>query len=50
MDKFHWVQLGAAVKHPEQGKEIDGADVRKETGIEDASLKIFLGLVWWIKF
>ena len=41
MDKFHWVQLGAAVKHPEQGKEIDlGADVRKETGIEDASLKI----------
>ena len=23
MDKFHWVQLGAAVKHPEQGKEID---------------------------
>ena len=41
MDKFHWVQLGAAVKHPEQGKEIDlGADVRKETGISDASLKI----------
>ena len=41
MDKFHWVQLGAAVKHPEQGKEIDlGADVRKETGIEDASLKV----------
>ena len=41
LDKFHWVQLGAAVNHPEKGKEIDlGADVRKETGIEDASLKI----------
>ena len=41
MDKFHWVQLGAAVKHPEQGKEIDlGEDVRKKTGIKDASLKI----------
>ena len=40
-DKFHWVQLGAAVKHPEQGKEIDlGEDARKASGIEDASLKI----------
>ena len=41
LDKFHWVQLGAAVNHPEKGKEIDlGNDVRKTTGIEDASLKI----------
>ena len=41
MDKFDWIQLGAAVKHPDQGKEIDlGEDVRKKTGIEDASLKI----------
>ena len=40
-DKFHWVQLGAAVKHPEQGKEIDlGDDARKQSGVEDASLKI----------
>ena len=23
MDRFHWVQLGAAVKHPDQGREID---------------------------
>ena len=22
-DKFDWVQLGAAVNHPEKGKEID---------------------------
>ena len=40
-DKFDWVQLGAAVNHPDKGKEIDlGDDVRKRTGIKDASLKI----------
>ena len=40
-DKFDWVQLGAAVNHPEKGKEIDlGDDARKISGIEDASLKI----------
>ena len=31
LDRFHWVQLGAAVNHPDKGKEIDlGADVRKQ--------------------
>ena len=41
MDRFHWVQLGAAVKHPDQGREIDlGEDARKESGVKDASLKI----------
>ena len=41
IDKYHWVQLGAAVNHPEKGKEIDlGGDMRKLTGVEDASLKI----------
>ena len=40
LDKFHWVQLGAAVNHPEKGKEIDlGEDVRKQSGVKDASLK-----------
>ena len=40
-DKFDWVQLGAAVNHPEKGKEIDlGEDARKTSGIEEASLKI----------
>jgi len=40
-DKFDWIQLGAAVKHPDQGKEIDlGEDARKASGVEDASLKI----------
>ena len=41
IDKYHWVQLGAAVNHPEKGKEIDlGDDMRKLTGVKDASLKI----------
>jgi glycosyltransferase involved in cell wall biosynthesis len=41
LDKFDWVQLGAAVNHPDKGKEIDlGEDARKISGIEDASLKI----------
>jgi len=40
-DKFDWVQLGAAVNHPEKGKEIDlGGDARKVSGVENASLKI----------
>ena len=40
-DKYDWVQLGAAVNHPEKGKEIDlGEDARKISGIKDASLKI----------
>jgi len=41
LDKFDWVQVGAAIKHPEQGKMLDlSDDVRKRTGVEDASLKI----------
>ena len=40
-DKYDWVQLGAAVNHPEKGKEIDlGEDARKVSGVKDASLKI----------
>ena len=39
---YDWVQLGGSIKHPEEGKVIDMQDsVRKETGIEDAYLKIF---------
>ena len=39
--KYDWVQLGAAIKHPEYGKVVDvNDDIRKRTGIEDASLKI----------
>ena len=41
LDKYDWVQLGAAVNHPEKGKEIDlGEDARKISGISDASVKL----------
>ena len=41
-DKYDWVQLGAAVTHPEHGKIVDvSADVQKETGVHDASVKIY---------
>lgn len=39
--KYDWVQLGAAITHPEFGKIVDiNDDVRKTTGVKDASLKI----------
>ena len=42
VDKYDWVQLGAAVKHPEHGKVIDVSDdVKKETGVKDASVKVY---------
>jgi glycosyltransferase involved in cell wall biosynthesis len=41
LHKYDWVQLGAAIKHPEYGKIIDiNDDVRKRTGIKDANLKV----------
>jgi len=40
--KYDWVQLGAALKHPDAGKVFDvSADAVKESGVEDASLKIY---------
>jgi len=42
VDKFDWVQLGAAIKHPEYGKIIDlNSDVREKTGVKDANVKIY---------
>src|SRR6056300_1185989 len=42
LDKFDWVQLGAAVKHPDQGKVFDlSEDARKQSGVEDASVKTY---------
>ena len=42
LDKYDWVQLGGAVKHPEEGKIFDMNEaVRNETGIKDAYLKIY---------
>ena len=40
--EFDWVQLGAALKHPDQGKVFDlSQDVAKQTGVEDASVKLY---------
>ena len=39
--KYDWLQVGAAVKHPDEGKFFDVSDdVKKEAGIEDASVRI----------
>ena len=39
---FDWVQVGGAIKHPDAGKLVDMNDlVRKETGVEDANLRIW---------
>jgi glycosyltransferase involved in cell wall biosynthesis len=41
IDKFDWVQVGAAINHPEQGKMLDlSEDIKNRTGIMDASVKI----------
>jgi glycosyltransferase involved in cell wall biosynthesis len=41
VDKFDWVQLGAAIRHPELGKIIDmNEDIRNRTGVQDANVKI----------
>lgn len=42
VDKYDWVQLGAAIKHPESGKILDlSEDVRNKTGVKDASVKVY---------
>ena len=42
LQEYDWVQLGAAVHHPEEGKILDLCDdVRGKTGIADAYLKIY---------
>ncbi len=40
--KYNWVQVGGAIKHPEEGKTFDvSADLQKYTGVEDAGLLIY---------
>jgi glycosyltransferase involved in cell wall biosynthesis len=42
LDKYDWVQIGGAIKHPDEGKVIDmNQSVREETGIDDANLKVY---------
>lgn len=39
--KYDWVQLGAAINHPELGKIVSlNDDVKSRTGVEDANVKI----------
>jgi glycosyltransferase involved in cell wall biosynthesis len=39
---FDWVQIGGAIKHPEEGRVVDISDsIKKDYGIKDAYLKIY---------
>ena len=39
--EFDWIQLGAALQHPDAGKAYDlSAEVAQETGVADASVKL----------
>ena len=39
--EFNWVQIGGAIKHPEEGKKFDcSEDLRKTSGVEDAYLVV----------
>jgi glycosyltransferase involved in cell wall biosynthesis len=41
VDKYDWFQVGAAINHPDAGKILDvSEDIRKNFGVEDASVKI----------
>ena len=42
IDKYDWIQVGGAIKHPDNGKIVDmNHAVREETGVEDAKLTIY---------
>ena len=39
---YNWVQVAAAVKHPEEGKRVDiSKEVQEQTGVEDASVVLY---------
>ena len=42
LQHYDWVQIGGAIKHPEDGKIVDMNEaMRKQTGVKDAYLKIY---------
>ncbi len=42
LDRYDWVQMGGAIKHPEEGNVVDISEsVQKDYGIKDAFLKIY---------
>ena len=39
---YDWVNIGGAVKHPDEGKQVDVSDAIKEkTGVKDANVKVY---------
>lgn len=39
--RYNWLQIGAAIKHPENGKMLDlSADISNLTGVEDAWVRV----------
>ena len=39
--KYDWIQIGGAMDHPDKGKAFDlSDDIKKETGVTDASVKL----------
>ena len=39
INEYDWVQIGAAIKHPEAGQRVNMSEsIQKETGVSDASL------------
>ena len=42
LDKYDWVQISSAVKHPEHGKILDASDdAAKHSGVSDAYLRLY---------
>ena len=42
LDKYDWVQIAGAIKHPDKGKIIDMREsLEKEMGIKDAYLRLY---------
>jgi len=42
VDKYDWVQLAAAIQHPDMGKVFDlSEEVQKVTGVKDANVKLY---------
>jgi hypothetical protein len=41
LHKYDWFQVGAAIKHPDQGKILDiSEDLKARTGVQDANVRI----------
>ena len=42
LQHYEWVQIGGAIKHPDEGKVIDLSDaVKNEYGIDNGYMKIY---------